>query len=108
MFSDYLLDNLVGLLGLVGPLGLLGLVGLMTLLGLVGLVGLGCKVWLILIIFLLFHIIPKYLEMEILSLMIQKNLMIPKSSPSGLNFISNESMDFDDPKEFNDNRKYGL
>ena len=65
MFSDYLLDNLVGLVGLVGPLGLVGLVGLMTLLGLVGLVGLGCKVWLILIIFLLFHIIPKYLEMEI-------------------------------------------
>ena len=44
-----------------------------------GLVGMGCKVRLILGTFLLFDLIQKYFQMETLSLMIQKNLMIPKS-----------------------------
>ena len=59
----------------------------MGLLGLVGLLGLsvlgsgccGCQVGLILGIFLLFDLIHKYFQMDILSLMIPKNLMIAKS-----------------------------
>ena len=68
--------GLVGLVGFVGPVGLVGLVGL---LGLVGLVGVGCLFGLILGIFLLFDLIQKYFQMAALSLMIQKNLMIPRS-----------------------------
>ena len=63
----------------MGLVGLLGLVGLISLLGLVGLVCQACKVWLIMGTFLLFHIVPKYSQMEILALMIQKNLMSSKS-----------------------------
>ena len=66
----------VGLVGLVGPVGLVHLV---SLLGLAGLVGLGCQVWLVLGILLLFNLIQKYFQMEILSLMIQKIMMISKS-----------------------------
>ena len=83
-------EGLVGLIGLVGQIscigflslinwmGLVGLVHLVSLFGLMGLVGLGCQVWPILGIFLLFYLIQKYFQMEFLSLMIQKNLMIPK------------------------------
>ena len=38
--------------------------------------------------------------MEVWSLIMQKNLMIPKFD--GLKVISNESNSFDDPKEFDD------
>ena len=67
MFSLYLKDTLVGeaglvvlvgLKGFVGPVGLVGLLSLVDLVGLVGMVGL--------------------VGPEILSLMIQRNLMIPK------------------------------
>ena len=63
----------VGLVGLVGPVGLVHLVSLL------GLAGLGCQVWLVLGILLLFNLIQKYFQMEILSLMIQKIMMISKS-----------------------------
>ena len=69
----------MGHVGLVGPVSLVDLVGMVGLLGLVGLVGMGCQVGLVLGTFLLFDLIQKYFQMEILSLMIQKNLMIPKS-----------------------------
>ena len=66
----------VDLVGLVHLVGSVGLVGLMSLLSFVGLVSLWCQDWLILGIFLLFSLIQKYLQMEMLSL-IQKNSMIP-------------------------------
>ena len=53
--------------GLVGPVGLVGLV---VFEGLVGL---------ILGIFLICNLTQKHFQMEIMSLMTQKNLMIPKS-----------------------------
>ena len=43
----------------------------------------------------------KYFEMDILSSLIKKKFMIPSLS-YGLKVISNESMDFNDPKEFNE------
>ena len=61
--------------GLDGGLG--GLGGSGCLGNLVGLVGLGCQVGLILGIFLPFNLIQKYFEMEILSLVIQKNMTVP-------------------------------
>ena len=72
--------GLVGLVGLVvsvGSVGLVGLVGFMSLPGFVGLVGLWCQDGLILGIFLPFNLIQKYFEMEILSLVIQKNMTVP-------------------------------
>ena len=68
----------MGHVGLVGPVSLVDLVGMVGLLGLVGLVGMamGCQVGLVLGTFLLFDLIQKYFRMEILSSMIQKNLMI--------------------------------
>ena len=66
-------------MGLLGLVDLVGLVGLVCLLGLVGLVGVGYQVGLILGIFLPFDLIKKYFQMELLSLMIQKNFTIPKS-----------------------------
>ena len=57
----------------VSVIGLVGLVGLVSLLGLVSLVGMWYQVGPILGTFLLFDLIQKYFEMEILSLMIQKN-----------------------------------
>ena len=75
----------------------------MSLLGLVGLdlVDIGCQVGLFLGIFLLFNLIQKYFQMEMLSLMIQKNLMIPLVSDS-LEVLSKEYADFYDPKKFDD------
>ena len=66
----------MGHVGLVGPVSLVDLVGMVGLLGLVGLVGMGCQVGLVLGTFLLFDLIQKYFQMEILCLMIQKNLVI--------------------------------
>ena len=63
------------LVGLVVLVGSVGLAGLTNLLGLMGLIGLGCHVGLIVGIFLAGQ---KCFQIEILSLMIQKNLMIPK------------------------------
>ena len=57
-----------GLLGLVGLVGLLSLIGWVGLEGLVILVG----------IFFLFDLIQKCFQMELLSFMTHKNLMIPK------------------------------
>ena len=57
-------------------MGSVGLAGLASLLGMVGLIGQGYQVGLIVGIFLAGQ---KYFQIEILSLMIQKNLMIPKS-----------------------------
>ena len=57
----------------------MGLVGSESLPGLVGVVGVWCQVRQFLCIFLFFDLIQKYFQMEILSLMIQKNLMNPKS-----------------------------
>ena len=54
-----------------------GLGGSGCLGNLVGLVGLGCQLGLILGIFLPFNLILKYFEMEILSLVIQKNMTVP-------------------------------
>ena len=71
--------SLEGLVGLLGHARLIGPVGLASMLGLVGLVGMGCQIGLIKCFFLLFVLIQKYFKMEILSLMIQKNLMIFKS-----------------------------
>ena len=86
--------SLEGLVGTVGLMALVGLVGLFVLVGqisgvrfvsrinwvgLVHLLSLGCQVWPILGIFLLFYLIQKYFQMEILSLMMQNNLMISKS-----------------------------
>ena len=56
--------SLINWLGLVGPMVLVHLVNMS---GLVGLVGLGSQVGLILGIFLLFNLIQKYFQMEILS-----------------------------------------
>ena len=56
----------------IGPSGFGGSGG-SSWLGLVGLIDVGC------LYFFLFNLIQKYFEMEILSLMIQKNLLIPKS-----------------------------
>ena len=69
----------VRLVGQIGIVGLLGLVVLVSLFGLMGWVWLGCQVGLILGIFLLFNLTQKHFQMEILSLIIQKNLMISKS-----------------------------
>ena len=57
------------LMGLVSVVGLVGLIGWVGLEGLVSLVG----------IFFLFDLIQKYFQMEFLSFMIHKNLMIPKT-----------------------------
>ena len=57
------------LMGLVSVMGLVGLIGWVGLEGLVSLVG----------IFFLFDLIQKYFQMEFLSFMIHKNLMIPKT-----------------------------
>ena len=62
----------------MGPVGLLGLAGLVSLLGLVFLVVLGCQGLANLGIFLPFDLIKKYFQMELLSFMTHKNLMIPK------------------------------
>ena len=70
--------SLVGLVGLLGHARLIGPVGLASMLGLVGLAGIGCQIGLIKCFFLLFVLIQKYFKMEILSLMTQKDLMIPK------------------------------
>ena len=67
------LVGILCILGQVGSVGRVGLVGLVSLLGLVGLIDVGC------LYFFLFNLIQKYFQMEILSLMIQKNLLIPKS-----------------------------
>ena len=48
----------------------------------------------------------KYFEMDILSSLIKKKFMIPSLS-YGLKVISNESMDFNDPKEFDDPQVFG-
>ena len=63
----------VSVIGLVGLVGLVSLLGLVSLFGLVSLVGMWYQVGPILGTFLLFDLIQKYFEMEILSLMIQKN-----------------------------------
>ena len=77
--------DLVGLVGQISGMGfvsgidrvgLVGLVHLVSHFGLVGLVGLGWDTKFG--SFLLFFLIQKYFQMEILSLMIQNNLMIPK------------------------------
>ena len=52
----------------------MGLVGLVSLIGWVGLEGLVSLVG----IFFLFDLIQKYFQMELLSFMTHKNLMIPK------------------------------
>ena len=50
---------------------------------------------------MLFDLIQKYFQMEILSFMIQKKLEDPQVSDSQ-KVISNGSMDFNDPKELDD------
>ena len=71
------LVGLVGLIDLVGSAGLVGLLCLMNLLCFMGLVGMGCQVGLFLGICLPFNLIQKYFEMDILSLVIQKNMTVP-------------------------------
>ena len=74
--------GLVGLVGLVCPVdsvGFVGPVGFMSLLGLVGLFGIGCQIGLILGIFFIFNLLQKIFQIEILSLMFLKNLMVSKS-----------------------------
>ena len=83
--STYICTILVHVVQLVGLVSLhlqgsfVGLVGPVGLVCLVGLIGVSCQVGLILGIFLLFDLIQKYFQMEILSLKIHKNLMTPKS-----------------------------
>ena len=83
--------SLVHLMGLMCLKGIVGLVGLVGLLSLIGWVGLECLVSLV-GIFFLFDQIQKYFQMELLSFMTHKNLMIPKP----LVVISNGSRDFND------------
>ena len=64
----------VGLGGLVWSFGSSRSVGLVSLIGWVGLEGLVSLVG----IFFLFDLIQKYFQMELLSFMTHKNLMIPK------------------------------
>ena len=91
----------VSVIGLVGLVGLVSLLGLVSLFGLVSLVGMWYQVGPILGTFLLFDLIQKYFEMEILSLMIKKEFDDPQVS-DGLKVNSNECVDFDDQKEFDD------
>ena len=68
-----------------------GLVGLESLLGLVGM---GCQVRLFMCIFLLFDLIQKYFQMEILSLMIKKNLWFKKKFMIQKNLMISKSLMF--------------
>ena len=71
----------------------------MSLLGLVGLVGLGSQVALILDILLLLNLIKKFFPIENTVFDYPKEFDNPQESDS-LKVISNECVDFDDPKEF--------